>query len=161
MLVTLGRAVQRQAQALDELLAVAISEARSAEQLTKLERVSADVALRFEAAEHERTERELLYLEHLRNQAVQRIRELEEQGRSHAARKAQLEEDAGHSQRRIDVLEAAELRNRAQIEVLETQDRESAARLRTLEEAAVENRERLQELGATPAEPEQKPRDDT
>ena len=50
VLRTLGSALRRQAQGLGDLLTPAISEAASAEQLTRLERVSADVAQRFEAA---------------------------------------------------------------------------------------------------------------
>ena len=154
VLAALGTVVQRQAQALEDLIAVAISEATSAEQITRLERVSAEAALRVESVNHERTERELVYLEHLRQQAMARIRQLEADGQTHAEQKAQLEQDAERSQRSIQALEAAEARDLAQIAGLESREQASAVRLNALQASAVRNRELIEELGGVPEDPE-------
>ena len=69
------------------------------------------MALRFEAAEHDRTERELSHLEQLRSQAMGRIRQLGAKRQGHAAQRALLMEDAERSQHSIDTLDAAEARD--------------------------------------------------
>ncbi|WP_309570792.1 hypothetical protein [Deinococcus sp.] len=150
LLTTLGTLVQQQARSLEDLIAVAIGEATNAEQIRKLERVSADVALRSEAVEHERTERELVNLERMQTQTLTRIRQLEADGQSHADQKVQLEDDAENSQRRIEVLEAAGVRDVAQIAELEEQEQASDSRLVELEATAATNQERIEELIGVP-----------
>lgn len=154
VLTTLGTVVRRQAQGLKDLIEVAISEATSAEQITKLERVSAEAALRIESVEHERTERELAYLEHLKQQTLTRIRQLEADGLTHAAQRAQLERDAAGAQERIVALEAADLRDRAQIAQLERQEQGAAAHIAHLEDAAERHHTRLAVLSGESADHE-------
>lgn len=143
VLTDLGRVVHRQAEALKDLLAIAISEATTAEQITKLERVSAEAALRVEALEHDRTEQELLHLERLRHQTLSRVRQLEEQGHTHADQKAQLEADTERAQRHITTLEVAQLRDLAQLAELEKEEGAATNRVAELEAAAVTHREVL------------------
>ncbi|THF84379.1 hypothetical protein E7T09_20465 [Deinococcus sp. KSM4-11] len=151
LLTTLGTLVQQQAKSLEHLIVTAISETTNAEQIRKLQLVSADAALRSEAVEHERTERELVNLEHLQTQTLTRIRQLEADGQSHADQKGQLEDAAESSQRTIEVLEAAEVRDLAQIADLEAQEQGAGERRAELEGAAATNQERIEELGGVPA----------
>ncbi|GGM16964.1 hypothetical protein [Deinococcus aerophilus] len=146
LLTTLGAVVQRQARALEDLITVAISEAANDEQVRALEQVSADVTERLEAAERERTERELVHLDDVHQQALLRIRQLEQGGQTHAAQKMQLSDEAESSRRNIEVLEAAETRNLEQIADLEERQRTSEARRAQLEAAAAEHQDRIEEL---------------
>ncbi|GGL89838.1 hypothetical protein GCM10010840_29860 [Deinococcus aerolatus] len=155
LLTTLGAEVQRQAKALEALIAMAISAAASTEQIMTLEQVSADVAEQSESAEHERTERELAHLDDMHQQTLRRIRQLEREGQAHAAQKVQLEDEAESAQRDIEVLEAAEARNLEQIANLEGRQQASEQRRTGLEATAAQRQARIEELGGQPAD--QKP----
>ncbi|QLG13601.1 hypothetical protein HLB42_21930 (plasmid) [Deinococcus sp. D7000] len=152
LLITLGKVVQRQASALQDLIASALSEASSDEQVKTLEQVSADMAEHLEATEHERTERELAHLDEMHQQALRRVRRLERDGQSHAAQKQQLSDEAERTQRNIEVLEAAEMQNLEQIADLEERQQASGARRAELEAAAVKHQARIEALGGPPQE---------
>lgn len=147
LLTTLGTVVQRQASALADLIAVALREAASDEQVMTLEQVSADVAERLEATERARTERELVHLDRVHQQTLLRIRQLEGDGETHAVQKAQLSDQAERAQRDLEVLEAAETRDLAQIADLEEQQQASEQRHAELEAAAVRHQDRIEKLG--------------
>ncbi|GHF53856.1 DNA repair exonuclease SbcCD ATPase subunit [Deinococcus metalli] len=139
VLTDLGGEVHRQAQALNDLLEAAISEAASPEQVTTLERVGAEASLQMDAVEHRRAERELAHLDDLKNQVLSRIRQLEAGGETHAEQKVQLEEETGRAQGRVTKLEAAQVEDLAQIATLERTERTAMARVAELEAAQVQN----------------------
>ncbi|OLV15660.1 hypothetical protein [Deinococcus marmoris] len=147
LLNALGTVVQRQARALEDLIAVALGEATSKEQVMTLAQVSAGVAERLEATERARTERELAHLDDMHQQTLLRIRQLEQDGQTHAAQKAQLSDQAERSQRDIEVLEAAETQNLEQIADLEEQQQAAEERGAELEAAAVTHQDRIEKLG--------------
>lgn len=147
LLTTLGTVVQRQASALEDLIAVALGEAASDEQVMTLAQVTADVTERLEATERARTERELAHLDDVHQQTLLRIRQLEQDGQTHAAQKAQLSDQAELSQRDIEVLEAAETQDLEQIADLEEQQQASEERGAELEAAAVTHQDCIEKLG--------------
>jgi hypothetical protein len=152
LLTTLGTVVQRQARALEELLAMAISEAGGDRQIKKLEQVSADRAVQLEATERERTQRELAHLNDMHQQTLQHVRQLEHDGQIHLERKMQLWDEAENSQRDIEMLEAAEARDLEQIADLEEQRQVLQERRAELEAVAAKHQDQIEKLGGQPRE---------
>ncbi|GGK29355.1 hypothetical protein GCM10008955_23910 [Deinococcus malanensis] len=149
LLNTLSTVVRRQIEQLQELIATAVSEADTAGQVAELQQVSAEAQIRHTQVEHEQEERELAQLEILGGQALERVRELEESGRTHEAQRVELEEKAEDAGLQISALESEERENRAQLALLEKEEVASMKARQALEAQVERSRAQMDSpLGA-------------
>lgn len=135
LLGTLGGAVQRQVADLEGIVGAAVSEAGTIDQLSKLERLSAELQQQLLHAEHDRAEQELLHLNLVGDEALARVRQLEEAGESHAVQKIQLEEHAEATRQQIAHLEDAAAQDRAELAHLKHANAAADTRLTALRAA--------------------------
>lgn len=143
LLHTLSAVVQRQMEQLQDLITTALQEADTAGQVAQLQQVSTEAHARQTQAEHDQAERDLAQLEVLGSEALDRVRELEESGRTHAVQRADLDQRADSTRSLISALEREEGENLAQLTRLEQERAVSADVQHALEVQVEESKARL------------------
>nr|WP_235514627.1 hypothetical protein [Deinococcus sp. Leaf326] len=133
LLRTLGEVVQQQLEELQNLITTALGEADTAQQRAKLQQVRDDTETLQVQVAHEQSERNLTQLELLGAVALERVRELEEGGRTHAAQRAELEQKAESTCQLISSLEQQEEQNLAKLANLEKNELKATERQHVLE----------------------------
>jgi chromosome segregation ATPase len=158
VLTTLSETVRRQASDLDQIIRAALDEADTPEQTAELEQMGSDTAAQLLSAQHDRSERELVTLSVIAQDAAARIRSLEADGQTHAAQKSAMAQEAHTAQSDIAALEAAERRSGAEIASLEQRSEQAQAHIEKLEASVAGRTERIERLHAELAEQSQRER---
>ncbi|UQN04904.1 hypothetical protein [Deinococcus sp. QL22] len=154
LLNTLSEAVHQQASNLEDIISAAVAQASSLIQIAELERVRAEAAERLRQAQHRQSERTLVHLERQAADTLEQIRQLEQQGYTHADQRHHLVNQAERAQAYLARLEHAEVQDRVELTRLEEQRDASSVQRRMLETAAGETQEALQALQSSAESPE-------
>ncbi|PYE55029.1 hypothetical protein [Deinococcus yavapaiensis] len=146
LLTNLSQVVHQQAADLQGLVALALNEASTIQHITALQQMSVKAQAQFLRAERERSEHELVRLQHLGEFALDRIRVLEDGGVTHKAQKAHLEREGAASQAHITELEEGAARDDRELVRMEEQAQVLRACTASLEEAALQTQEKVARL---------------